>query len=444
MSISMPPYVMQACTMLQEHGFQAYLVGGAIRDSLLGIKPLDWDITTNATPDQTAQLFSHALPTGKQFGTMTVILAGQGLEITTMRDDGPYSDRRHPDYITFTNELQLDLARRDFTINSIAYDPFNNEIIDPFKGRRHLRRKLLATVGAAEKRFTEDPLRMLRLVRFQSTLGFRIEKKTRKTLPELARLVNNVSSERILAELNKMLLGKELLLSLETFYTSGLMAEILPELVEGHGISPGSSHPYDLLGHAMVAANFAYPTLPLRWAALLHDIGKQETLRREHAEISAIRAQKLLERLRAPNELVSKVSNLIRAHMFTVHPHSSAKELRRFLGQMGKETAFELIKLRQADMAGMDVDPRRILAFGQTLKARLTEIIEQEHALALQDLAIDGHDLLQAFQLTPGPLVGDILQHLLIKVWSDPSLNQPETLYELAQNHLESLPETQN
>lgn len=443
MSVVIPAFVLQACEILEKQGFHAYLVGGAVRDSLLGLIPTDWDITTDATPNQIATLFDHSLPTGKQFGTMTIVLDDKTIEVTTMRGDGPYSDARRPDYITFTNEIQLDLARRDFTINAIALNPFTGQIIDPYQGRKHLRKKLLTTVGNPIKRFSEDPLRMLRLVRFQSTLGFRIEKKTSKTLPDLAHLVKNVSPERIFAELNKMLLGKKLLLSLQTLYTSGLMAVILPELAKGHGVSPGDSHPYDLLGHAMASAHFAYPSLHLRWAALLHDIGKQETLRREHAEISARWAKDILKRLRAPNELIDKVFELIANHMFAVHPHSCAKEMRKFLGKVGTETAFELIKLRQADMAGLNVNPRRIIAFGQAMEARFTEILEQDHALSLHDLAVNGHDLMQTLGLKPSPLVGQILQYLLEEVWSNPELNYPNALHKMAQNYLKSLPENQ-
>lgn len=440
MPIKVPPLVQQACTILTTSGFQAYLVGGAIRDSLLGLAPTDWDITTDATPDQIEDLFTSSIPTGKQFGTITVILDGQALEITTMRSDGPYSDLRRPDYITFTGQLEQDLARRDFTINAIAFDPLNKQIIDPYHGRKHLKRKRLVTVGEPKARFQEDPLRMLRLIRFQSTLGFRIDRKTRKTLPELARLLENVSAERVLVELNKMLLGKELFTALQTFFSSGLLAEIIPELAAGYRRSPGESHPYDLLGHSFATAHFAYPSLHLRWAALLHDIGKQETLKREHAKISSQWARRILKRLRASVSLVEQVSNLIAHHMFSIHPHSSAKEMRRFLGKLGVETAFDLVKLRQADMAGMNVSPRKILAYGQAMEARFKEIIEAEHALSLKDLAVDGHFLMQTLAIEPGPLVGEILQYLLGQVWTDPTLNQPELLGELAKNYLESLP----
>ena len=441
MRIAIPPLVLKACETLTEHGYQAYLVGGAIRDSYLGQEPTDWDITTDATPTEVEALFDRSIPTGKQFGTVTVLLENMPLEITTMRRDGPYSDKRHPDYTTFTAHLKDDLKRRDFTVNALAYDPLAKKMIDPFSGIRHLKKRLLVTVGKPADRFTEDPLRMLRLVRFQSTLGFRIEKKTRLTLPELARLMANVSPERILSELNKMLLGRELFISLQTLYTSGLMGEIIPELAAGHKVSPGPRHPYDLLGHSMAAAHFAAPILPLKWAALLHDVEKLQSSKRDHAKISANWAKKILRRLRASNDLTEKVSTLITHHMFAVHPHSSDREIRRFLALVGPETAYDLVKLRQADMAGMNVNPRHILSFGQRLEARFNDVLAQEHALTIKDLSLDGHGLMRALDLKPGPLVGEILQYLLDQVWDDPSLNQPQQLKALAQSYLASLPQ---
>ena len=441
MRIAIPPLILKACETLVVRGYQAYLVGGAVRDSYLGQKPTDWDITTDATPTEVEALFDRSLPTGKLFGTVTVLLENMPLEVTTMRSDGPYSDGRHPDYITFTKQLRDDLSRRDFTVNALAYDPLAQKIIDPFSGLRHLRKKLLVTVGKPADRFTEDPLRMLRLVRFQSTLGFRIEKKTRLTLPGLAQLIANVSPERILSELNKMLLGKELLLSLETLFTSGLMEQIIPELSAGHKVTPGQRHPYDLLGHAMASAHFAAPILHLKWAALLHDVGKLQSPKRDHAEISAEWAEAILRRLRASHDLTRKVSTLITYHMFTAHPHSSDREIRRFLALVGAETAYDLVKLRQADMAGMNVNPRQILSLGQKLEARFNDVLAQEHALSLKDLSINGYGLMKAFDLKPGPLVGEILQHLLDQVWDDPSLNQPKQLEALAQSYLASLPQ---
>lgn len=439
MSIAVPSYVQMACSTLQSGGFQAYLVGGAIRDSLLGLKPSDWDIATDARPEAIESLFSRTRATGKTFGTITVILEDQSVEITAMRQDGPYSDGRRPDSVQFTDSLPLDLARRDFTINAIAYDPFSQRLIDPFSGTKHLRRKMLVTVGAATERFQEDPLRMLRLIRFAATLGFRIEKKTRLAIQ--ARWIDKVSAERILNELNQMLLGRELRSSLEFFYTSGLMARIIPELAAGAGVCAGKSHPYDLLGHLISTAHFALPRLPIRWAALLHDLGKIKTVQREHAALSAAMAAEVLTRLRAGKELIASVRLLVGEHMFEIQPHSSAAAIRRFLARVGAEAAFDLVELRQADCAGMNGDPRAILAYSAALKERFSEILAADAALDLPSLMVDGRILMQELSLKPGPLLGQILSLLMEQVLEDPSLNRTELLLELARNHLESLPE---
>ncbi|NLM41539.1 MAG: HD domain-containing protein [Firmicutes bacterium] len=439
MVIMVPPAVEQACAVLRAQGFQAYLVGGAIRDSLLGLVPTDWDIATDAVPEQVEAVFTRSLPTGKRFGTVTVFVHDTPIEVTTMRSDGPYSDQRRPDYIIFTDQLELDLARRDFTINALGYDPLAKRIIDPFQGRKHLKRKILATVGDPSARFREDPLRMLRLIRFQSTLGFKVHKDTERVLPSLAGLIAKVSPERMLAELNKMLMGRELLSALETFAASTLMEVVLPELAACCGLCAGEHHPYDLLTHACTAAHFAHPLLHLRWAALLHDVGKQRSLGRDHAELGASLAEQLLRRLRASTELIAKVSALITHHMFDLHPHSSDRAWRRFLGRVGVEATRDLIKLRQADMAGMNASPRQILAYGQAMEARLNDILTQDSALSLKDLRIDGRQLMQELDLQPGPLVGQLLHYLLEQVWEDPELNQRETLVRLAAEQLKCL-----
>lgn len=437
MPIIVPNDVEEACKTLSNAGFQAYLVGGAIRDSLLNLQPADWDIATDALPEDVERLFAKTVPTGRQFGTITVVCDKRSLEVTTMRWDGPYGDRRHPDRVEFTDRLKLDLGRRDFTINAIAFDPVRRRLIDPYGGRKDLRKKRIKTVGSASQRFAEDPLRMLRLVRFQSALGFKSERKTELAME--ARLIASVSPERILTELNKMLLGRSLGPALEFFYRSGLMAQILPELAEAADFPAGESHPFDLLGHSLMAASFADLDLALRWSALLHDLGKKTTLKREHAAIGAELAEKILTRLRASNELITRVTILIAEHMFEVHPHSSDATIRRFMAKVGTKTAFDLVRLRQADLAGLNRDPRQILAYGEAMNARFNDILAQKSALTLADLALNGHIIMEELGLEAGPKVGLILNHLLEKVLSDPRLNQPDQLLKLARSHLKSL-----
>lgn len=438
MYFKIPPHIIEICNKLRLNGFQSYIVGGAVRDCLLDLTPLDWDVTTDALPDQIGQLFPKTIATGKQFGTVTVVWEDQRtVEITTLRKDGPYGDGRRPDLVYFTDDLLQDLSRRDFTINAMAYNPFERRLIDPFKGSKDLKRKCLVTVGDPASRFHEDALRMLRLIRFKSTLGFNVEKKTRLALE--ARLINQVSPERIQVELSKMLLGQNLAPSLQLLYESGLMEVILPELAACSNVSAGDRHPHDLLGHSIMTAHFAYPNLTLRWAALLHDLGKLESNLRDHAQIGAEMAREILVKLRCANKLIDDVEILVAHHMFDLHPHSSERAFRRFIAKVGLETAYQLVKLRQADMAGMNGDPVLIMNFGREMESRLVEIAAQDTAFTLSDLDLDGQTLMNELNLSPGPLIGKLLNYLLDKVLDDPTLNQGIILVQLAQEHLESL-----
>lgn len=436
MYIQIPPSISQTCTILKQNGFQAYIVGGAVRDSLLKLTPLDWDVATDALPNQVEQLFDKTIDTGKQFGTVSVILSKSRVEITTLRKDGPYSDGRHPEQVFFTDDLIQDLSRRDFTVNAMAYDPFEHRLIDPFRGASDLKRKRLITVGDPTKRFSEDPLRMLRLLRFQSTLNFKVEKKTGLAME--ARWIESVSAERIQVELSKMLLGQNLASALQLFYTSGLMEIVIPDLAAGANVSAGDRHPYDLLGHSIMAAHYVYPSLALRWAALLHDLGKLQSLRRDHASIGTQMTKKILIQLRYANKFVEEVSELVYHHMFDIHPHSSDRAIRRFIATVGPKRAKQLIQLRQGDMAGMNANPLLIVDYGTQMTNRLTEVMELEGAFKISDLTIDGQILMNELDLIPGPLVGELLHHLLEQVLDDPKLNNQASLLDMARKYLAS------
>lgn len=435
-----PHHVLTTCKTINKHGFTSYVVGGAVRDILLNKTPTDWDLTTNALPDEIEKMFKRTFPTGKEFGTISTVVAGQIIEITTMRSDGLYTDSRHPDSVVFTHNIEQDLSRRDFTINAIAYDPLDRKLVDPFSGQKHLRKKMLVTVGDPRERFQEDPLRMLRLLRFQSTLGFKLERKTKKVIPQIAKKINTISAERILVELNKMLLGENLRDALENFYLCGLLDEVIPELAAGFDVSPGNNHPYDLLGHAINSAHYAHPTLPLRWAALLHDVGKNKTLQREHEKLSAQMAEIILRRLKASNDLIKKVTTLIGHHMYDIHPQSRDKTIRKFIAKVGCDVIYDLILLRQADMSGMNQDPRLILKYGTQMTNRLDQIIQEDNALSLKELKVNGHILIKELNLEPGPKVGNILEFLLEKVLEDPTLNTKNKLLIMAQTYLELEP----
>lgn len=439
--IELPGEIVKLCRTLHEAGFQSYVVGGALRDALLGEKPQDWDITTDALPEQVEEIFPHTIPTGKEFGTITVLCEGSPVEVTTMRQETGYSDHRHPDSVRFTDDINLDLSRRDFTINAMAYAPITQRFVDPYRGRAHLRRRLLVCVGEPVDRFREDPLRMLRLIRFQGVLGFAPDKRTaRSIMPELIRLV---SPERIGQELAKLLLGTHLMPAFELFYLSGLLQEIIPELAACAGVSQGERHPFDVLGHSIMAAQYA-PTEPhLRWAALLHDVGKPVALSASHGanfhgheELGAQIAEQALRRLRYSNHLIAKVVHLIRHHMYPMQPDMSDRAVRRMLATVGREHIYDLIALRQADIAGMYHNPVQALRFVEGVKSRVKEVLSHDAPLTSSQLAVDGHDLMQELGIAPGPTVGRLLQQLLELVIDNPGRNNRDELLAAARKFL--------
>ncbi len=429
------------CQGLQEHGYQAYIVGGAVRDGLRGLIPEDWDITTDATPDEVEAVFPRTYPTGKEFGTISVGIGDELLEVTTMRQDGAYSDQRRPDLVIYTKDIREDLQRRDFTINAIAFEPKSGQYLDPFGGLKDVRRKRLRTVGPAVHRFYEDPLRMLRLLRFMAVLEFKPVKEALDAVnPDQIR---TVSRERIRDELTKLLLAPRPTVALETMYQLGVMAELLPELAACAGVRQGSMHHWDVLGHSIRTAEAIKPELHLRLAALFHDVAKPLTFTEgadhphfyEHdVQGAEIVRQRLLE-LRFSRRMTERVAHLVRWHMFPVHPQSTDRALRRFAAKVGRKSVFELLELRRADIMASRFQPRQALEYGKRLASRLDEVLAPDTALTTEHLAINGDDILQALDIKPGPLVGDILTYLLQQVLEDPQKNTRAALLDLAHHY---------
>lgn len=447
--INVPESVLTICRTLHDHGFQAYVVGGAVRDALLGKSPTDWDVTTDARPNQVEAIFPKTIPTGKQYGTITVVLNGQSVEVTTMRRDAHYSDGRRPDYVEFASDLSADLSRRDFTVNAIAYDPLTEVFYDPYKGIKDLRRKVLRTVGDPYQRFSEDALRMLRLIRFSAALDFRPDKKAIKGIQPS--LIVNVANERIREELSKLLLADSIAKPLELFYTSGLLEKIIPELAATAGINQGSNHVWDVLGHSIMACQAVKSKLHLRWGALLHDIAKPKTFSQDedgihfygHDHLGAEMAEEILRRLTYSNKIQAQVSLLIMHHMYQIHPHSSDKAFRRLIHRVGVENIYDLLELRKADVLAMKQNPRQVLTYYQLMRARVEGIIAADHAFNLKDLAVTGSDLIKELNLTPGPIIGKILDYLLDQVLDQPELNTKTDLLTLANRYLkDNLPAT--
>lgn len=419
-------------------GFSLYLVGGAVRDYILGKENNDYDFTTDAEPGEVKSLFRRTIDTGIKHGTVTVIFHGAHYEITTFRTEGKYLDSRHPESVEFVKTLDEDLKRRDFTINAFAASLPDGEIIDIHDGMRDLRHKTIRAIGNADERFSEDALRMLRAARFSSQLGFRIEKKTLNAMKVLHSTIQKVSAERIKEELWKTISGKNPRLGLEALRETGIMDEILPELSATYGFEQGGMHRETLYEHLILALEAArdhdYP-LTVRLAALFHDIGKVRTREKGknrewtfhgHDIISAKLTDEIFRRLKTSNEERESVCHLIRNHMFSYTPDWSDSAVRRFINRIGIENVNNLFFLRVCDISatiGYKPIPDNLIAFADRINAEL----RKENALGIKDLKINGKRM-QELGIKPGPVMGEILKRLLDEVIETPELNNEEYL----------------
>lgn len=423
---AIPPAVVAICRELGMAGFSAFIVGGAVRDLLRGRPPGDWDVATSARPEEVLALFPGGLPTGLKYGTVTVIRDGLRVEVTTFRAEEAYEDGRHPERLVFGVSLEEDLARRDFTVNAMAYDPLSGRLVDPHGGRRDLARKIVRTVGDPAVRFREDALRMLRLYRFAATLGMRPDPAAERAI--MPALLGRISPERIRDELAKLLLAPKPDAALRGLADSGLLATIAPEFTAADR---------DLLRHSFAAAQEISPSLHLRLAALLHDLGKPaarvlvegEVHFYGHDEIGAEMARSVLTRLRFARDLVETVVHLIRLHMFQLPLPPSEAALRRLLKKAGgPERLRDLLELRRADILATGRISWPTAVRWQELVARIEEFLAARPVFSLRDLALDGYDVMRILGIGPGPAVGAALHALLERVLEDPALNNREDL----------------
>ncbi len=424
-------------------GHSLYLVGGAVRDFLLGKANDDFDFTTDATPEEVVALFpGKTIPTGIKHGTVTVRFRGQSYEITTFRTDGDYSDGRHPDSVQFVRSLESDLERRDFTINALACSLENGEILDFHEGIKDLENRTIRAIGRAEKRFEEDALRMMRACRFASKLDFDVEEETFRAIQENAENIVHVSQERIREELFKILQSDHPAKGLYLLHRSGVMKYILPELEEGVGMRQKGMHRYDVFDHILHAvqasADMGSPFI-VRLAALMHDIGKPRSMRirdgeptfYSHEIVGEKMARKILSRLRCSNDEMELTALLVKEHMFNYTDEWTDSAVRRFLLKVGKENLPLLFALRRADQMAIEgrVDEENL----SKLKYRLDKEIERGSALTVKDLKINGKDLI-ALGERPGPEMGRRLSALLEMVIENPELNEKESLIGLYRN----------
>ena len=434
MTIQMPEDVKYILEKLNSAGYEAYAVGGCVRDSILGRNPDDWDITTSAKPEDIKKLFKRTIDTGIEHGTVTVMLEAEGFEVTTYRIDGEYEDSRHPKEVTFTSNLREDLRRRDFTINAMAY---NDEVglVDIFEGISDIEKKIIRCVGDAKERFTEDALRMMRAVRFSAQLGYSIDEGTKEAIKELAPTLQKISAERVQVELVKLVTSNNPDY-LKIAYETGITAIVLPEFdlcMETEQKNP--HHMYSVGEHTLWSMKYVERDKVLRLAMLFHDMGKPEAITTDdkgihhfhgHNELSSQITREVLRRLRFDNDTIHKVERLVYFHDY--RPALTDKSVRRFVAKIGKDLFPLYILVQTADVkAQSDYKKEEKLQKIATVNDIFQGILEREECLCLKDLAVTGKDLID-LGIKPGKEIGEILSGFLEMVLENPELNKKEIL----------------
>ena len=435
MHLQIPENAREIIHTLQAAGHQAYVVGGCVRDALLGREAADWDITTSALPQQVKALFPRTLDTGLRHGTVTVMLDREGFEVTTYRVDGEYEDGRHPKEVRFTPSLTEDLRRRDFTINAMAYN-HKDGLVDVFGGQEDLKNGVIRCVGNARERFSEDALRILRAVRFSAQLGFQIEEETRKAMEELAGNLKRISAERIQTELVKLLVSPHPE-TLRTAYETGITAVVLPELdacMEMPQQNP--YHCYSVGEHTLVALTKIRADKVLRLAILLHDMGKPPTHTRDEKGVDhfyghGLEGEKLaaqiLRRLKFDNETIRQVRRLVLYHDDR-HKDPTARWVRRAIYRIGPDLFPAYLEVRRADILAQNpIYWEKSLKNLECVETLYQQILAEENCISRKDLAVSGRDLIEA-GIEPGKQVGVILEKLLELVIDHPEYNEKEYL----------------
>lgn len=449
MQTNIPKNVISVLHVLQTAGYEAYVVGGSVRDLLLNVEPKDWDITTNATPEQMIPLFPKAVYENA-FGTVAVVFEDEPLEsavrtieVTTYRSESSYTDGRHPDQVEFSKTIEEDLKRRDFTVNAMAYDPMSDRLIDLYEGQKDIEDKIIRTVGDPNERFGEDALRLLRAVRFSVQLGFTLEPVTERAITLHAKHLAQVSQERIRDEFNKIIMSKNPKDGIELLRLTELLVHVAPELLDSLYVEQNKSHIFDVYTHLINSlqhgADKDYP-LHVRLAALFHDIGKPATRRFDkktrdytfygHEVVGARIVKDIFKRLRYSKKTQDDVWTLVRYHMFFSDPDLiTLSAVRRIITNVGVERIWDLIHVRYCDRIGMGrpkEDPYRLRKYEAMIEEALRDPI------SVKMLKINGDYLIQELHMTPGREMGWILHALLEEVLDDPAKNTEEFLVKRA------------
>lgn len=448
MEIHIPTGARKIIARLEQHGYEAYIVGGCVRDSLMGKSPSDWDICTSARAEEMMALFEdkRVIPTGIQHGTLTILAEDGAYEVTTFRIDGEYLDHRHPKSVAFTRELAEDLSRRDFTINAMAWHP-ERGLIDLFGGVEDLRDRLVRAVGDPMQRFNEDGLRMLRMVRFATVLDFDYDPATYDAVRKQGHLLQYISKERIQVELNKILLAAHPARGLEDLYTLGMYPYIIPMMCHTVGFAQrGGHHFLDVFEHSLLAVGVIAPELVLRLTMLLHDIGKpfvwdsSESLSYDrfddHAAVSAKLAGKILRDLKYDNATRKDVVELIAHHNDILLP--DPVNVRRALARLGEVQTRRLVQVKVADLIAHDLagEREKILALFAEISDVIDEVVARGDCTSVKALAIGGQDMM-ALGLS-GRAIGQMLNAALELVLEKPEMNTRETLLNWVRGNLEN------
>lgn len=441
-NIQVPLKVQKILDTLEQGGYEGYIVGGCVRDSLLGKQPQDWDITTSAKPEEVKKLFKKTVDTGIAHGTVTVLLDKEGFEVTTYRIEGEYIDHRRPSEVAFTKNIVADLQRRDFTINAIAYHP-KVGFVDPFQGREDLKKGIIQCVGKAEERFDEDALRMLRAARFLAQLGFNIEEKTYQAIQNQASFIQYISVERIREEINKMLLSShpKSFMILEDL---GLLTYILPEFQMCIGVEQNHPyHCYTVAEHILKTVEKVPATLCYRWTMLLHDIGKPLTQTIDdkgihhfygHVEKSVELAQKILKRFKFDKKTAKHILRLINAHDEKIG--EKERQIRRVVSRVGEDLFLDLLEIQKADIQGQNLNlMEKRLERIESIRNTFLKMQKEKQCMSIKNLAINGKDL-KEIGFIQGKKIGETLNQLFQYVIEDPEKNTKEELLSFAKQHL--------